>query len=118
MARTKKQLANLVPFKKTEGDVVDPRINTTGLNRGSKWLTTELDEALRQIGEGNKDTYYVLLVKRVMRKAIVDGDMRAIELIWNRIEGGSEEKVDKTLILMITGETAERYGITPTPHTS
>ena len=100
-------IPSLKPF--TKGD---PRINRTGLNRGSKWLTTQLDEALRQIGDGNKDSYFILLVKRLMRKAIVEGDMRAIELIWDRIEGGKDEG-NKTLILMVTGETAQRYALTP-----
>ena len=74
---------NSPPFKKGP----DPRRNTTGLNRGSKWLTSKLDEALRKIGEGNTEPYDDLLIKRVMRKAIIEGDMRAVEHVWNRLEG-------------------------------
>ncbi len=81
---------NSPPFKK--GD--DPRRNVTGANRGSKWLTTKLDEALRRIGDGNKEPYDDLLIKRVMRNAIVDGDMRAIEHIWNRLEGTAPQTID------------------------
>ena len=85
MANVKGKHKQLVPFKKGE----DERRNITGANKGSKWLTTELDEALRAIGEGNKDPYHVMLIKRLMKKAIVEGDMRAIELIWDRLEGGA-----------------------------
>lgn len=104
---------DLIPFKKGKGELRDPRINVTGENRGSKWLTNQLEYALRQIGEGSKDTYHIMLIKRLMKKAIVEGDMRAIELIWDRIEGDNKDETNKTLILMVTGETAQRYGITP-----
>ena len=83
---------NSPPFKK--GD--DPRRNVTGANRGSKWLTTKLEEALKRIGDGNSEPYDELLIKRVMRKAIVDGDMRAVELIWDRLEGGTSRSLDVT----------------------
>ena len=80
---------DLIPFKKGE----DPRRNVTGANRGSKWLTTKLDEALRRIGDGNSEPYDVMLIKRLMKKAIVDGDMRAVELIWDRLEGKAPQEV-------------------------
>lgn len=75
--------ASLKPFKKG----ADPRRNITGANRGKKWLTTMLTEALQRMGEGNREPYDALLIKRVLKKGIVDGDMRAIEHIWDRAEG-------------------------------
>lgn len=46
--------------------------------------------------EGEEDTHGTLLNKKVIRKAIVDGDMRAIELIYERVEGKVEQKTDIT----------------------
>lgn len=100
--------ATLKPFKKGK----DPRRNITGANRGSKWLTTLLDEALRKMAEGHKESYDALLIKRVLRSAIVDGDMRAVEHIWDRIEGKpksneiTQPNVYNTVIL--TEEQARR----------
>ncbi len=80
--------ASLVPFK--AGD--DPRRNSTGLNRGHKWLSTMLVEALKKVANDEGDTYDVLLTKRVLSKAIKEGDMRAVEHIYDRTEGKVEQR--------------------------
>lgn len=74
----------------------DPRRNIDGANRGSKWLTTQLAEALKKIGDGQSESFDVLLVKRVLKSAIVDGDMRAISHIWDRLEGKPVQPTDIT----------------------
>lgn len=83
-------LATLKPFKK--GD--DSRRNVTGANKGSRQLTTLLREALEVIGKGSKEQYAVLLVKKVMRMAIVDGNEQMIKLCWNYLEGLPKETHD------------------------
>ena len=88
---------DLIPFKKGH----DPRRNVTGANRGSKWLTTSLDEALQKVAEGSKETYHALLIKRVIKKAIVEGDNTMIQHIWNRLEGSAPQTID----LYTTGDT-------------
>ena len=92
MANVKGNHKQLKPFVKGN----DPRRNTDGANRGSKWLTTKLELALTKLGEGNSEPYDEMLIKRVMKKAIVEGDMRAIEHIWNRLEGGTAHALDIT----------------------
>ena len=55
-----------------------------------------LEEAIKRVAEGGTESYDVLLVKRVLKKAIGDGDMKAIEHIWDRIEGKASQNLDIT----------------------
>ncbi len=69
--------------------------NPAGKPVGAKNLSTLLREALAKIvknAEGEDTTYEVLLIKRVMKKAIEQGDMRAVELIWAYLEGKPKER--------------------------
>ncbi len=86
--------ASLVPFKPG----FDPKRNMKG-NPGSKWLTTMLADALKKVANDQGEGFDVQLIKRVMRKAIVEGDMRAIEHVWDRLEGKPQQRhtVDSTL---------------------
>lgn len=105
---SKNSLANLKHFNK--GD--DPRRNSTGLNRGSKWLTNRLAEALRETAKGSKEPQYELLIKRVLSNAIKKGDQRAIEHVWNRLEGSPKETKEvevKDKNEMLTNEQLKRF---------
>src|SRR3990167_11324122 len=86
---------DLIPFKKGK----DPRRNLKGRPEGSKGLTTLLREALEVIGEGQKDPYAELLVKKVMKMAIADGNEQMIKLCWNYLEGLPKETVDMNVTL-------------------
>ena len=61
--------------------------NPAGKPKGIRHLSTMLEEAIKRVAEGGTESYDVLLIKRVLKKAIGDGDMKAIEHIWDRIEG-------------------------------
>lgn len=86
---------NLKPFVK--GD--DPRRNSTGLNKGHRWLSTILTEMLEADTEvtenGVKTTKKLadVIVRRLIKKAN-DGDMRAIKEIFDRIEGQATQTVN------------------------
>lgn len=62
-------------------------LNPYGPLPGYKHLTTQLKEMLFEQAQGSDQTHATLLNKRILKKSIVDGDMRAIELIYDRIEG-------------------------------
>lgn len=62
-------------------------LNPNGKPLGTKHLSTQLREMLFEKPEGSDNTHGTLLNKRVLKKAITDGDMRAIELVYDRVEG-------------------------------
>lgn len=72
--------------------------NTYGRgNKGSRWLSKKLEEAIDKVVTGSDDnaqTYYKALIEKVLDKAINDGDIKAIELIWNRLEGKPQQRID------------------------
>ena len=72
--------------------------NPAGLPKGTRHLSSMLEKMLEEIAEGSKDSYKVLLNKRVIKKAIADGDDRMIEHIWDRIEGKPPQKIENTNI--------------------
>lgn len=76
--------------------------NPKGKKPGTLSITNRLKEALVKIGEGQTEPYDVLLVKRVMKKAIVDGDNKMIELVWNYTDGKPVDKHEVVGELKIT----------------
>lgn len=74
--------------------------NPAGKPPGTKHLTTKVREALEKIAEGTNTSHEELLVKAILKKAIVDGDAASQKLIWNYLDGmpsQSIEVTDKTL---------------------
>ena len=70
--------------------------NKLGKNKpkGSRHLSTMLKEAIKRVAKGGTESYDVLLIKRILEKGIVDGDMKAIEHIWDRLEGKPKASID------------------------
>jgi hypothetical protein len=50
-------------------------------------ITTEIKRELAKVVPGQKATYLELLIKRIMKQAVQDGDTQMITKIWNYIDG-------------------------------
>lgn len=80
-------------FKKGESG------NPAGRPPGALSFTSKVRAALEKIAmskDGEDISYEQLLVKRVLNKAIEQGDGRMIELIWGYLDGKPQTKTDIT----------------------
>lgn len=70
--------------------------NPNGRPRGSGIsITTRIKQELEKCPEGeDKKTYLELLVRRILKKAIVDGDQIMIKSIWNYIDGLPKQQIE------------------------
>jgi hypothetical protein len=69
--------------------------NKNGRPKGSPTLTTMVREALKKIAlsEGGVDiSYEELLVRRILKKAIEEGDGSMINLLWSYMDGRPVER--------------------------
>jgi hypothetical protein len=89
----------------------DPRINRAGHPKGQRNLSTilreMLDEKVDVIDEhGNKvrKQFQDVLVRKLIKKAN-DGDLRAIQEVFNRLEGMPKQKTE----VENTGEITVRF---------
>lgn len=91
--------------------------NPNGRPKGTRSLTTLVREALKQMGADGATPLEDLLAKRVIKKAIDEGDMQAIKLIWNYLDGLPEQKLigdsEQPIAITISQAAATKYGITP-----
>lgn len=73
--------------------------NPDGKAPGTKNFTSLVRDALQKLatdkdGKPLEDTYEALLIKRVLKKAIQDGDTKMIEILWNYLDGKPRGNID------------------------
>ena len=92
----------------------DPDINREGRPKGSGLsITTEIRRKLLELPENQRKSYLELLVDRIMKQAIVDGDTRLIDRIWAYIDGmpkqsiehGIDDTVEEIKVEIVKNET-------------
>ena len=49
---------------------------------------------LEEVPEGQKSTYLQLLIQRIMKEAIQDGDQQMITRIWNYVDGMPRQAIE------------------------
>ena len=70
--------------------------NPAGKPKGSLSITAEIKKKLEEVPEGQKKTYLQLLISRIMKDAIQDGDGQMISKIWAYVDGMPKESKDIT----------------------
>ena len=76
-------------------------------------ITTEIKRELERIPEGHKASYLQLLIKQILKKAILDGDGDMIKQIWNYLDGKPKESIDitdRTELEMLKTKLKKLYG--------
>lgn len=90
----KKQLPEALEknkWKKGESGNPNGRPKGSGIS-----ITTEIKKKLAEKPEGQKATYLQLLINRIMKQAIQDGDQQMIKQMWNYIDGMPLQRNDLT----------------------
>lgn len=57
-------------------------------------ITTEIKKKLAEVPEGQKATYLQLLINRILKQAIQDGDGQMIRKIWEYIDGMPKQSIN------------------------
>ena len=71
----------------------DPNINRAGRPPAGETLTDRLRDALSKRYKGEEKTIHEKVIEKLIEKAIEDGDIRALEYLWDRIDGKIKEQV-------------------------
>jgi hypothetical protein len=61
--------------------------NPTGRPSGCVSITAEIKKKLQEVPEGQQKSYLELLINRILKQAVVDGNEQMIKQIWNYIDG-------------------------------
>ena len=61
--------------------------NPKGRPPGSVSITTEIKKRLQEMPNGQKKTYLELLISRILKLGVVDGNEQMIKIIWNYVDG-------------------------------
>lgn len=82
------------------GRFVEGNSGGPGRPEGSISVVEALKRALAECPEGEKKTYLELLIKRILKKGIADGDVAMIKDIINRVDGMPKQSIDQNVNLI------------------
>jgi len=68
--------------------------NPKGRPPGSVSITAEIKKKLQEIPEGQQKSYLELLINRILKQAVVDGNEQMIKQIWSYIDGPPKQAED------------------------
>lgn len=68
--------------------------NSRGKPKGSLSITARIKEELEKIPKGFKISYLEVLVKIILKKALLEGDREMIKTIWQYIDGTPKQHMD------------------------
>jgi hypothetical protein len=62
---------------------------------GSISITREIRKKLLEIPKGSRKTYLKILVSKIIKKAVIDGDYQMIKQIWSYLDGIPKFEAEK-----------------------
>jgi uncharacterized protein with WD repeat len=68
--------------------------NPNGRPKGKFSLVSMLRKELQKVPENEKEKYADMLIEKILKKAVVDGDGRAIRDIFNMVDGPPGKQTD------------------------
>lgn len=69
--------------------------NPAGKPPGSISITARIKAELKKIPPGQRMSCLEVLVRWIVRKAIIEGDQRMIELLWNHLDSEFKKELKK-----------------------
>jgi hypothetical protein len=74
-----------------------------GRPAGSISITAKIKEKLQEIPENQRLSYLDLLINKILKKAVVDGNEQMIKQIWSYVDGppGSEQNLEAIIINLL-----------------
>jgi hypothetical protein len=70
--------------------------NPNGRPKKGESITEIAKKFLEDIPEGQNKTYKQLFFEKVYKKAVVEGDIAALKLVWNYVDGMPEQPIKHT----------------------
>lgn len=75
-------------IRNEKGQIIQGTANPHGRPKGAGIsITTEIKRKLEEVPDGHTSTYLKLLIDRILKQSIVEGDTKMIDRIWAYIDG-------------------------------
>jgi hypothetical protein len=85
--------------------------NPKGRPPGSVSITAEIKKKLQEIPEGQQKSYLELLINRILKQAVVDGNEQMIKQIWSYIDGTPRQAENTDLATPVIINVSNKTGV-------